>query len=168
MAGLSRLEGDLFVNGALSAQTLNIPTGGISRSAQVATTGDPIEATKLQHRHSKTYPLTDHVTDAVAKRVAIHVCKAVASIVSFQAGSTVAATSTGAAVVDLKVNGTTRLTGTITLDSGNAAFAQESAPGFTDVTLVAGDVVEVAINSVSGSPLPKGVHATVVIDEMPT
>lgn len=165
---MSRIEGNLHVNGQLSAVTMPLATGAVSRNDQVATTGDPIDATKLEHRHTITVPLSDHATDSAVVRKVAHVVQgATADIVSFEAGVTVAATSTGVCAVDLKVNGSTVLTGTITLDSGNAAFSQEAAPGFTDTTLVAGDVVEISIESTSGSNKPKGVHATVVIDEKP-
>lgn len=164
----TRVEGDVHVNGQLSAQTLALPISAISRNDQVSTTGDPIDATKLEHRHTITMPLSDHATDSAVVRKVAHVVQgATAEILSFEAGVTVAATATGVCAVDLKVNGSTVLTGTITLDSGNAAFSQESAPGFTDTTLVAGDVVEISIESTSGANKPKGVHATVVIDEKP-
>lgn len=164
----SRLEGDVYINGALSAKTFNPPDSTITRNAQIGTTSDPISVSKVQHRHIKTVWLSDHATDGAVKRVVAHVViGATATIAAFKAGVTVAATLTGAVVVDLKVNGTSVLSSATTLDSANAAFSQEDAAGFTDTDLVAGDVVEVSINSVAGSTLPKGVHATVVIDEMP-
>lgn len=164
----SRLEGDVHINGALSAKTFNPPDSTITRNAQVGTTSDPIGTTKLMHRHTLTIPLTDHVTDSVAVRKVVHVVKgATATIDSFVAGVTVAATSTGEAVIDLKVNGVSVLSATITLDVGNAAFSQEAGT-VTDPDLVAGDVVEVSIESTAGANKPKGVHATVVIDEKPS
>lgn len=166
--GDSRIDGNLHITGTLSAQSYNPPSGAISRNDQINTVSDPITANKLEQRHVITTYLSDHATDAAVKRVVAHIVQgASATIESFKAGVTVAATSTGEAVIDLKVNGVSVLSGTITLDSTNAAFSQESAPGFTDTDLATGDVVEVSINSVSGSALPKGVHTVLKIDEMP-
>jgi hypothetical protein len=161
------LEGDTHVNGVLSARTFNPPNASITRDDQVATQSDPIDTGKLQHRFIKTEALTDHATDSAVVRRVVHVVKgATGSIVSFTAGVTVAATATGVCAVNLYVNGTTVLSGTIDLDSANAAFSQEAGT-VTDPDLVAGDVVEIGIDSTSGANKPKGVNATVVIDEMP-
>jgi hypothetical protein len=163
---MSRLEGDVFVNGTLSAKTFNPPDNSITRDAQIAA-GLNLDASKIEHRYVKTLALTDHATDSAVVRKVVHVVQgATATINSFSAGVTVAATLTGACVVNLYVNGTTVLSATITLDSANAAFAQEAGT-LSDADLVAGDVVEIAIDSTTGANKPKGVNATVVIDEMP-
>lgn len=164
---MSRLEGDVHINGTLSAKTFNPPDSTITRDAQIGTTSDPIAATKMDHRHTITIPLSDHATDSAVIRKVVHVVKgATATIQSFVAGVTVAATATGECDVDLKVNGTTVLSADIKLDSGNAAFSQEAGT-ITDPDLVVGDVVEISIDATSGANKPKGVHATVVIDEAP-
>lgn len=164
---MSRIEGPLHVNGTLSASSFNPPDNIITRNAQIAA-GVNLDADKVEHRYTITTALTDHATDSAVVRKVVHVVKGTtASIVSFVAGVTVAATSTGECDVDLKVNGTSVLSADIKLDSGNAAFSQEAGT-VTDPDLVAGDVVEISIDATAGSDKPKGVNATVVIDEMPT
>jgi hypothetical protein len=163
---MSRLEGDVYINGTLSAKNFNPPDNSITRQEQVAA-GINLDASKVEHRYVKTEALTDHATDSAVVRRVVHVVQgATATIQSFSAGVTVAATSTGVCAVDLKVNGSSVLSATITLDSANAAFSQEAGT-LADADLVAGDVVEISIDSTSGSNKPKGVNATVVIDEMP-
>lgn len=164
---MSRIEGSLHVNGTLSAASFNPPDSTITRNAQIATTSDPIGTDKVKHRHTITLALTDHATDSAVIRKVVHIVKgATATIESFVAGVTVAATATGECDVDLKVNGTSVLSADIKLDSANAAFSDEAGT-VTSPNLVAGDVVEMAIDATTGANKPKGVHATVVIDEAP-
>jgi hypothetical protein len=164
---MSRIEGPLHVNGTLSASSFNPPDNTLTRDAQFAA-GLNLDADKIQHRFIKTEALTDHATDSAVVRRVVHVVKgSTGSIVSFTAGVTVVATATGVCTVNLYVNGTTVLSAVITLDSANTAFSQEAGT-VTDPDLVAGDVIEIGIDSTSGANKPKGVNATVVIDEMPT
>lgn len=160
----NRIEGNLHVAGSLTAEQLVPSTGSVTDNSVQA--GTNVAATKLEHQHQVTVPLTAHAEDATARRVVAHRVRGeTGSVVAFGAASTVIATSTGQAVINLRKNGTTILTSTITLDSANVAFTLEDAAGFTSTALAAGDVLEVSIDSVSGSTVPKGVFASLVIRE---
>jgi hypothetical protein len=89
---------------------------------------------------------------------------ATATLVAFGAGSVSVASGGGNAVIDLLKNGTTILTGTITLDSSNVAYVLEDAAGFTTTSLVAGDVLEFKLTSATATK-PKGVFCRLTIRE---
>ena len=158
------IESDMYVNGTLTAKQFAAPTGSVNADAIVALAG--VEASKLQHQHQPVAVLTDHATDAAAgKREVLHVVRgATAQVIAFRAGCTVAATSTGTCSVDLKKNGTTMLSGTITINSGVAAFDLVTGT-LSSTDLVAGDVLEAHITAASGSTLPRGIFAQAVIRE---
>ena len=167
---LSTLAGDYQFLGAISAKTINQPLGSISDAEiQAGAPGNYIEASKVSHKHIKTFA-QDFTTTAVAERRVVHVVHgATATVEQFQCGAAVAAIGGATATIDLKKNGTTILTGTISLTSATAAFASLFAAGFTSTALVAGDVLEIAITAVAsgGGTLALGVFAQVTLYEDP-
>ena len=161
---LSRVEGDLYVAGTLAAQSLIPSSASVSDDSIQAAAG--IDATKLEHRHQLTLSLFKHTEDAATIRRALHrVYGATATLVKFGVLATVAAGSASSATVQLKKNGVSILSAAITLDSTVTAFDLKEPAGYTSTALVAGDVLEVEITAVSGSTLPKGVTAFLVISE---
>lgn len=160
----SRIDGDLFVTGTMVAGSMTLPAACVTDTAVQAGTG--IDATKLQHQHQITTPLCDHATSPAAKRLVMHkVYGATGEVVAFSVGVTVAAGAATTITVDLKKNGSSILTSTITVDNTTVAFDAVDAAGFTDTALVVGDVLEAEITAVSGVNLPKGVHAVLVLRE---
>lgn len=161
--GSSRVEGNLHVAGSLTAESMTLASGAVTDGSVQAAAN--VAASKLEHQYNLTVPLCDHATAAAAVRKVAHVVYgATGSVVAFGAGCTVLAAGGGNAVVDLKKNGTTILSSTITLDTGNTVNVLEDAAGFTSTSLVAGDVLEVSIESVAATE-PKGVFAHLVIRE---
>lgn len=157
------IPANVRVEGDLSAGSMRIPDGAVA-DAQIAAAG--LSAGVLQQQHQFTVPLCDHATSAAAKRLVAHqVYGATGEVVAFGAGSTVLATSTGTATVTLKKNGSAILTAPIVLDTSNTVNVVEEAAGFSSTALVAGDVLEVEITAVSGSAVPKGVFARLVVRE---
>jgi hypothetical protein len=68
--------------------------------------------------------------------------------------------------VQLKKNGANVLASAIVLDSGNAAFAGEAAPGFTGTNYVAGDVFEVDVTAAANTgTLGQGLFAALSVRE---
>lgn len=160
----STLSGNVRVAGQLSADSLVVPAGTLTDNGVSATAA--IGAAKLQQQYAPTLALCDHATSAAAVRKVIHaVYGATGTVIAFGAGSTVIATSTGTCTVTLKKNGSAILTASIVLDTGNTVNVIEAAAGFSDTTLVAGDVLEVEITGVSGSAVPKGVFCRLVVRE---
>lgn len=162
----NRIEDDLHVAGTISAEGMAVPANSINNAALQS--GQNFDAEKFEQQRNIAVDLSTHTADAATVRKVVHVVYgATGSLIEFAAGVTVAATSTGACTVDLLVNGASVLSSVITLDSTNAAFTGLEAGVISDTALVAGDVIEVAIASATGSTLPKGVHARVVLNELP-
>jgi hypothetical protein len=67
--------------------------------------------------------------------------------------------------VDEKKNGTTILSGTVTIDNGDVAYSKTSA-ALSVTSYVAGDVIEVVQTVSAGTgTLPQGMTTTVVMRE---
>lgn len=165
------LPNDVNVLGHFSAHSMTIPANTVRGSDVSATPADAIPASKLQHSFVKTYAQESTAVAAVERKV-LHVVRgATATLRDFGVGSITVATGTGNAVFDLyRVRAgvlTTLLSGTITLDSGNAVGVLEPASGFADQALIAGDWVEfrVVSSAVGSGTKPVGVVAQVAIDE---
>lgn len=151
MSGLNRFDGDVRVDGNLSATTMTVPSASIGDS-QVKSDA-LIAASKLQHEHRPPYAQSSGA-NAAAETKAIFTAKATGVLQSFQVGQIVppdtAAGSSGRTVTfDLKKNGTTVLSAAVTLNSTNAAYALTSAT-LSVVNFVAGDVFTVVV-TVGGS-----------------
>jgi hypothetical protein len=161
---LTVIESDVYVNGSLVARTFTAPTSSVSNNSIEASAG--VEASKLQHQHQITHKLTSHNTDAGVTREVLHRVKgATGTIIEFGVGATQAAGASSSVVVQLRKNGTTILSTAITLDSTTAAFTLDTASTYTSTALVAQDVLEVDVQTVSGAALPKGLFACLTIRE---
>lgn len=158
----TRIEGDVYVTGALGAKTLSPPAGSIANAAVAALAG--IDATKLEHQHRIGWSQAN-VTAAAETRV-VYVCYGTTgTILAFVAGSIAKAVGDSTVTVDLRKNGTTVLSAVITLDNANTNRVAEagtiSVPG-----LVAGDVLEVVVAVTAGTgTLPTGLFAAVTLEE---
>lgn len=161
---MNRIEGDTYVAGTLTAQSLQ-PSAGSVVNATVSVSA-AIVATKLQQQRVVVYS-QDSTTDATVERKVIHIVNgATATLVSFKAGSTAIASGGGNAVVDLLKNGSSILSSAITLDNTNTARVLEEASGYSSTSLVAGDVLEFKLTS-AASTKPTGVFCQLVITEDP-
>lgn len=162
MSNPSRLEGDYYFAGSVTFASLAAPNSSWGNDNIAAAAG--IAASKLQHQNEIAVGLTKHTEDAATLRRVIHIpYGATATVLSFHAGATVAAGAGCSITVQLKKNGSSILTSAITVDDGDAAFALVAAAGFTSTALVAGDVLEAEIASVTGATPPKGVFVRLVL-----
>lgn len=154
------IDGNTYINGNLSARSMSMPAGTVTDAGVNAAAA--VQATKLLHQYEVVYS-QDSSTDATVERRVIHIVKgATATLAEFAAGSVSLASAGGNAVVDLLKNGSTVLTGTITLDSTNTVYVLETAPGYTSTSLVAGDVLEFKLTSAAATK-PKGVFCRLTI-----
>jgi hypothetical protein len=161
---LTILDGDVNVLGTLSPRTFTLPINSVTDTSVVA--GAALSASKLQHQHQKVAVLCDHATNAAVKRVQIHkVYGTTGTILQFGVVASVAAGAATTITVDLKKNGSSILSATITLDNGTAAYALKQPAGFTSTSLVVTDILEADITAVSGANLPKGVSCHLVLRE---
>lgn len=164
MAQVLRLDGDFFLNGTFTATT-NIPSALAVTNAQVAAAA-AIAATKLQHQYGKHYSQAQGTAVAADRRIVHVVYGLTAAILSLRVGAAVAAIGDSTLTVDLLKNGTTILSGTVTLTSSNAAYSLSDPSGFTSTALVVGDVLEVKVTVSAGTgTLAKGVFAQLNLRE---
>lgn len=142
--------------------TITLPGSTVGNSQILAGAG--IEAEKLEHHHS----ITENQPNSAATtetRVIHSVYGATGDVLAFEAGSIVAATGNATVTLDLKKNGTTILTGVVTLDSGNTAYIVE-AGSIDTAPVVDGDVLEVVIVATIGTgALPTGLFYNLRLNE---
>ena len=120
MAGTNVFDGDLVVRGTLKASAFQPPNGSIGNN-QVGS-ADPIDASKLKHQYLARL-VQPSGSSATAVTQAVHHAHAAGSVVGVEVGAVVAATGADTVTVDVKKNGTTVLSGVVTLDSSTAAYA---------------------------------------------
>jgi hypothetical protein len=163
--GLSRQDGDLYVNGALASKSFTPPASCIGDAAVVASAG--IQSTKLQQQPVAKYAQPGGST-AVTERKETHtVYGATAKIASIKAGLIVANIGAATITVDLLKNGSSILTSVITLDNTVAAYGKVNGV-VASPNLVQNDVLEVnVVATAGGGTIGKGVFAHIVIQEDP-
>lgn len=157
---MNRFEGDTYFAGNVTAQSMTLPASAVTDTAVQAAAG--VAYSKLDLSPRVALCLCDHATAvAVTRQQVYRVYGATASLLAFGLVNTVAATSDATATVTLLKNGSTILTGSITLDSSVTAYTFKQPGGYTSTSLVAGDVLEVSVSAVSAGAgaLPKGVTA---------
>lgn len=158
---VNTITGDLVVTGTLYTGAF-VPSSGSVTNASVAATA-AIAATKLEHQFALTYGTSGTAASAT---VPIHIGYGLTGdIISIKAASIAIAVGAATVTVDLKKNGTTCLTGVITLDSGNTARVAEAGT-LSVTTYAAGDLFElVIVATASGGTLPTGLGVTVILRE---
>lgn len=163
---MSVLTENLHVEGHISCRTMAIPSGTVDNDDIAGSAG--IAYTKAQQK--ETHHVTQaHGTAATTERRVIHTVKgATATIVGFRCGVVVACVGAATISIRLKKNGTNVDTAALVIDNTNAAFAFESAAGFTSTALVANDVLEVDITAAAGGgTLGQGLFCELITSEDP-
>lgn len=160
----SSIDGDVYIAGALTARRFNPPAGSITDASVLAGAG--VAATKLEHQYAITLPLVNHATVVAAERRLLHyVTGTTGDVVTFGVLATVAAVGDSTATFDLYKNGSSILTGTFNLDSGDAAGALVTGT-VSSAGLVVTDRLEVVATVSAGTgTLPKGVAAYLLLRE---
>lgn len=148
------LRGRTVITGQLTA-----PAGSI-RNAEIAA-GAAISASKLQHRHQVGTNFGLAIGGSVTDREeVVFIARQAGTIIAFRARLATAAT-TGTTSFDLKVNGTTRLTGTIDITDAEGTTLQSGT--IDNGSLSPGDVVSIEMDNDSGDG--EGPFADVEIDQ---
>lgn len=162
------IDGDLRVKGRVLAETISVDSpawddGDIAANAA-------IDAGKLDHEHRPTIS-QEATANAVAGTYIVHTARAAGSIEAFECGlvtppDTASGSGGRTAIFDLKKNGTTVLSGPVTLNSTNTAYIV-AAGSLSVLSYVDGDVITVAITLGAGSTgtHAKGVFASVTLRE---
>lgn len=160
--GVSQIDGDLFVNGAIKSKDLYIPIGAV-KNDQVSAT-DPLKVEKTEHRYVAVKG-QKHADTAAVERSVVHVAQGNGTVESFQILATVACIGDSTITVDLLNNGSTILSTVPSLSSSNAAFALVLGVVGT-ATYTTGDVFEISVSVSAGTgTLGKGLNAVVKFRE---
>jgi hypothetical protein len=154
----------LFRNGAQFLGTLSLPANCIGDSQFDVTY--PLGALKVIHQSSVRLAQA-HGTAATAERRVAHIAYAAGTVVAVKVTQVVAAIGDSTVTIDVRKNGTTILTGTISITSAKVAF--EITSGTIGVSAyVAGDVLEIVQTVSAGTgTLPQGVCCEIFLRENP-
>lgn len=162
--------GDLYVQGNLRADSMTVPNNAVGNAA--VNSGSPLDSTKTIVRHRKTSNQKRGVSIAANAGEPIHQVTSPSggTLVGFQASILVAGVSWaggGQAVIDLKKNGSSVLSGTITIDGTSVAYTPVIGT-FSSTALLQNDVLEVVVTFTAGTGTPaQGLIVTLVLDEKP-
>ena len=163
---VSQIAGDHTFAGAIKFnQAPTLPAS--SFGDREFDSGDPLAVAKQRHQHVKSDGQASGSAATAVTKV-LHVATGPGTVTGFKAGPVVAAVGDSTVTVDLKKNGTTVLTGTVQIDSGDAAYASVAgavvSSGSEDY--VAGDVFTVVQTVSAGTgTLPQGVFWSATFDE---
>ena len=160
------INNNLYVAGNLSCQTFSPPASCITDAAVAGNAA--IASTKLTHRR-EIINADASATNGASKQQTVHVIRgATGTLVAFEAGAVTPLGSGDTYTVDLYKNGSSILSGTISLLSTDTARTLKAAAGFTSTSLVAGDWLEVKTTySHSSGTAPQGVTIRLTLDEAP-
>jgi len=163
---MNRLEGDFYFSGAVTGRSIT-PSDSSVTNAKVAADAD-IDATKLGHQYKIVRDLCDHATAAAVKRIIVdYVYGSSGTIVSGGVVASVACVGDATITFDIKKNGSSILSATISLTSATAANTLKEPAGFSSTTVAAGDVISFEITAVNAGTgtLPKGVAGVLILRE---
>lgn len=149
--GVYRIPDDAYFDGKIVANEIDYPAGSI------------MLPDRQRHQHAKHYAQNG---TAAAATVAVHECRgATATVRQVRVGSVVACIGDSTVTVDVKKNGSTILSSTVQLDSGNTAYVSEAGTINTS-SLASGDVLTVVVTVSAGTgTLATGLWVELRIDE---
>lgn len=156
-------EEDLFVRGTLVPSAIAMPQNAITSGDQVRA-GANIPADKTEQRFFPAWSQPN--TAASTETRTLFVARRSGTVNAVLAGSIGVAVGDAITTIDVKKNGTTILSGIITLDSANTARVVELGTISGGGTFVAGDWYEVVITATIGTgTLPTGVFVQLEVDQ---
>lgn len=161
----SVIDGNLRVQGTLSPSVISLPANSVNNASIVASAG--VSASKVQQQRNIQYGQVIG-SAAAAANIPVFRCNGVTGEIKSVKASLVTIPSGDKTVtVDVKKNGTTVLSSTIQLDSGNTTLVAEA--GTLSVTsLAAGDILTVVVTTGGSTGTnPDGLLVNVVVEEDP-
>lgn len=156
--------GAVTVTGRLSPAQLDIPSGTVVDDDVSASAA--IDTNKVRHRYRKI--LNQPNSAATTETRAVHVVRGATGTIKEILAATIAACAGAATIViDLKKNGSSVMSSTITLDNANTARVSEVGtlnPSLVGV--VVGDLLEVVVTATAGGgTLGTGLLVQIEVDE---
>lgn len=160
----NRIDGSLYVTGTLKVGSMDLPAASVTDANMDP--ANPIDVDKQIHQYVHTYS-QNRAAAVAAERKAVFSATGDGVLVNVQAGVTQAAVGDSTITVDVYKNGVSVLTGVLTIDSGDAAFAtQTAAVTVGSEGYSAGQVFEVVIAVSAGTgTLPRGVYVSLTVNE---
>jgi hypothetical protein len=157
------IPGDLRVRGNVNANGYNFPANSIGDSQ--FNSANPLGATKQVHQHNERYSQV-HGSAATTARVPIHTAFDAGAVIDIRAKCSVIPIGDSTVTVDLYKNGSSILTGVITLDNTVAANVSETTGITAPGTYVEDDEFHVVVTATVGTgTLPQGLSVLVVFRE---
>lgn len=162
MSSPTTLPGDLVVPGTLYVGSF-VPSAGSVRDAGVASDA-AVSASKLIHQHMRT---NSQAGSAVDETKVLHNAYGAGTIVGVRVSCASVPAGDATTTVDVKLNGSTILTGVVTLNSSSVLYTQQSGTLLT-TSYTAGQVFTSVIDATIGTgTLPTGVSVTLIVRENP-
>lgn len=158
----NRIDGGLHVSGNFSATSVTLPAGTVTDV--MVNAGAAIGQEKLEHQHRANFSQPN--TTATAETKVVHVAYADGELLDFRAGLIGPCVGAATVTFDLKKNGTTVLTGVVTLNNTHSARQDVAGTISGTVTCVTGDVFEVVTTATAGGgTIGTGAFASMTIKE---
>lgn len=166
-------QGDVQVNGTISASAMDLPPTCVRSSNFSAASTDRLEAAKAVHQ----FPVTrsqKNGTDAVTETVTLHIAKGAGTLVSFQiVADAVPAGGDKTVTIDFQKRNsgawTSLLNAALVLDSSKSANTVYTAVLVATPTYAAGDLLRIVITAAgSTGTQAQGVCATAFVQEHPS
>ena len=158
-----RVEENCQFRGQATFLDIKLNNGAVENDHVAAGAG--IAASKQEHGHRIVHA-QESASPAADETIPVHVVHGTTgTLKAIKAGAVVAATGDATCTIDLLKNGVSILTGKISIDSGDAAYALVA--GVIDTAALAvGDVLEIEVDGTIGTgALAKGVFAYVDLEE---
>lgn len=165
MSDSTTFQGNLIIGGTLKV------AGGIvfavnSLNGTAINPASPVPTASQTHQHTSEYSEPNATTHAAIGDKVLHACRGNGTIKELAVGTIGLCTGTAAITIDLKKNGTTVLTGVLTLNSSNTAKLAVAASLGASLTFVSGDVLEIVTTASAGSgAVGTGFFCRLTVDE---
>lgn len=158
--GSLNLKGDLIISGG---GQLTLPASSVGDNNVSA--GSPLAVDKTTHQINKTYTQKHGTAVASDPGSVIHIAGSAGVVQSVKVSVRTIPIGAATVTVDVKKNGTTILTGVVTIDNANVAYTAETG-AITTTAYVNGDFFEVVlVATAGGGTLPQGIGVEVVFRE---
>jgi hypothetical protein len=163
LSGPSQHVGDLDITGNLTVGSIDIPAASIGDDEISPTAA--IAASKQVHR---VYAKYQQSGTAVTATALLHTAYAAGTALAVAITTLTVAVGAATVTIDVKKNGTTILSGIVTLDTGNVAYVAETGT-ISVPSYATGDTYSaVVVATAGGGTLPTGLLVELILNENPS
>lgn len=160
LEGSLNLKGDLIMS---SGGLITLPLGSVGDASVSASS--PLGVDKTTHQINHIYTQKHGTAVASDPGSVIHIAGASGVVQSVKVAVRTIPIGAATVTVDIKKNGTSIMTGVVTIDNANVAYTAETG-AITTTAYVVGDFFEaVLVATAGGGTLPQGIGVEVVFRE---